>query len=527
MSSSGTAESSEAAARVLLEWFGAPGGPRHPLYAALRAERLVFDPSDAADLEELRLDAARIARGMDSPQCPPPMFWSGIPMPPPVGVGDCDPYLVISIGGTKTEFALLRMERGRVIGFDLAGGREVSTPGEVARVKDATRMPTPVHGPDTPTGFDMIRQIVGHIARHLEPRLAELRRRCRGALLSWGFAHRAVRRTPELVGGLIGIATTMTKDQSPFTPHLWGRDIGALFATELEACLGWSPAFAVANDTVMALHYFLRPEWRPLHHRIGLFINGTGTNYAMAEPYAVRPQGYLSAPGEEYQPERLRAGRVLGPGETELPFFVNYEAGSIELIATRTRFDLEVDYQIERNALAGGKAFPQMLRVLTRELFPPELYAKLRDGWARAQGLAGDAPARAPDPGAPLVGALSAGDGSPASTGALIGGAALTADEASGLRLLARAIVARSALHGALVLAAITLRNGYGLGGDGKADLLAMEGSVWKIPGYADLVRAWWERLADRGELRVRFASEPSFNASLPGPLYLMAFHGG
>ena len=94
-------------------------------------------------------------------------------------------------------------------------------------------------------------------------------------------------------------------------------------------------------------------------------------------------------------------------------------------------------------------------------------------------------------------------------------------------------VVPASALHAALVLSAITSRIGFGLGGTRPGheevllpDLLALEGSVWRTPGYQDLVRRAWGAIAGDRPLRVDFAHERSYDASLPGPLYLAVLHG-
>ena len=94
------------------------------------------------------------------------------------------------------------------------------------------------------------------------------------------------------------------------------------------------------------------------------------------------------------------------------------------------------------------------------------------------------------------------------------------------MSFIARAIVARSALHAALVLAAVTERTGFGLGAEGHPDLLGMEGSVWKSPQYPELVRSYWQTLLGERGLSVDLAAEPSYNASLSGPLYMAAIHG-
>jgi hypothetical protein len=500
-----------------MDWFERKEltGPALALFERLRKERIVWDTSSAGELAALRGDAARIAADMDDPRKPPPMFWTGIPWPPPGPEPTGDYHLVVSVGGTKTDFALLRLEKGATIALDPTSGREVSSPREIERVKAATQMLTPKHGPATPTGQEMVSQMVAHLASHLGPYRAALDR-SEAILLSWGFAHRVIRTGPRLAGGLSARVTKMTKDQAGFTPDLAGKDIGALFSKELENQLGWTRPIAVANDTVMALHYFLGPKRRSGHGRVGLFINGTGTNFSAAEPYAVRPEGTISSGNEDYAPERLTRARPLRPGEKEILFFVNYESGSIDLAATRTRFDTDPEYPIERNALAGGNAFGQSLRALVSELVSRPVYQKLLERWR------GSAHGSEQLPGAPAVSALATGS---KEAGLLLEGFPGEEDLAGRLRLVARAVVARSALHAALVLSAVTLRTGFGAGQGGLPDLLGMEGSVWKIPGYPTLVKGYWEELAAPRALSVDLAAEPSYNASLSGPLYLAALH--
>jgi hypothetical protein len=103
------------------EWFDELGLGRNDssLLSALRKERVVFDPAKDSDLTRLRADGLRIARDMNDAGRPPPMLWSGIPLPYTFGEPSCDYQLVISVGGTKTEFALLRLEDGVLWGLDL------------------------------------------------------------------------------------------------------------------------------------------------------------------------------------------------------------------------------------------------------------------------------------------------------------------------------------------------------------------------------------------------------------------------
>ncbi len=375
---------------LISNWFDPEGsgglsGEHESLLRRLREVGIIRDVSGGRDREALRADVERIASDMDDPARPPPMFWSGIPLPPAGPEPSCDYQLVISVGGTKTDFALLRLERGQPICLDTLSGRETGDAEEIDRIKDATQMATPRHGPEVPTGALMISQIVRHLAQHLA-RHPEALERCEAILLSWGFAHRVIRTGERLAGGLSARVTIMTKAQAGFTTDLSGKDVGLLFDHELRAQLAWSRPIAVANDTVMALHYFLSPSRRAGHARVGLFINGTGSNFSAAEPFGVRQQGFISSGGEDYAPERITGKRPLAPGELERLFFVNYEAGSTELAATRTRFDTETEYPIERNALGAGNAFGQGLRTLVREFIGEAVYAKLEEVQRRTSG---------------------------------------------------------------------------------------------------------------------------------------------
>lgn len=488
-------------------------GSQGELMEKLRKERIVWDTTVPGELETLRKDVLRIAADMDSPERPPPMFWSGIPWPEARPEPSCGYQLVVSIGGTKTDFALLRLDKGKLIGLDVLSGSEVDTPDEIDRVKAATQMATPKFGPGTPTGQDMIAQMVAHLAPHVR-RQREAFERCESILLSWGFPHRVIRTGPKLAGGLSARVTKMTKDQAEFTESLLGREIGRLLGDELEAQVGWSRPVAVANDTVMALHYFLDPETRSGHARVGLLINGTGTNFSAAEAYAVRPGGFISSGGEDYVPERITEARPLGEGEAERRFFVNYEAGSLDLVATRTRFDTEPDYPLERNALAGGNAFSQQLRAYVEEFVSRPAYEQLRRNWSASTRQPGAVPS------GPAVSRLM---GAPDPE--LLQGLDPEGETGSRIRLICQAIVARSALHAGLLLAAITHRTGFGTGDGSLPDLLGMEGSVWKTPGYEELVKTYWRQLVEPVEPHVEFRAESAFNASLSGPLYLAAIH--
>jgi hypothetical protein len=296
----------------------------------------------------------------------------------------------------------------------------------------------------------------------------------------------------------------MTKAQAPFTADLRGQDLGALFSEGLEQHLGRRHLVTVANDTVMALHAFLDDARRERFNQVGLLINGTGSNFAIAEPYALRREGVVSGPGEHYEPERLRDDATVRAGASRERFFVNYESGSIAMGATRTRYDLSEDYPVEMNALSGGNAFAQQLRQLVPEHLGAKIWREMLDRHGR-------------EPDAAAVSALATGVETPEG---LFPGIRLDASQALALATVCRAISARSALHAALILAAVSRRLGFGYGDGTRPDLLALEGSVWRTAGYPELVRLCWQHLVDR-PLRVELDHAPDFNASLRGPAWL------
>lgn len=488
------------------------------LHRRLVEDRVLLDPSDPLALALVVREVERIADDMDRKDRPPPMLWTGIPFPRPPRDLTTEYCLVVSVGGTKTSYALLRLERGVVHILDQEGrevrGSETENGVFVAAVKKSLRFPTPGQR-ETRSGLLMIDAIVEGMSPYLEVHRGRLER-CHNILLSWGFANRVVRTGPHVLGGVAARTTLMTKDQAAFTADLEGKDIGGLFRTAFERRLGWSRPVTAANDGVMALHYFLTAENMATHARFGLFINGTGTNFAAAEPYAVRPEGVVSAPGEEYEPERITRYRPLRDGERLERFIVNYETGSILLEATRTPYDQPSEYPIEENALSGGSAFGRQFRAILTARVSEKAHRSLLAAWRKAGG--GEAPA---GPGGPEV-ARIASEGARALED-VFPEAGLDPGEEACVILVCRAIVARSALHAALILAAVTRRLGFGLGEGGRPDLLALEGSVWSGAGYATLVRSAWQALVGARPLAVDFVHEKSYDASLPGPLYLAA----
>ncbi|HLU46834.1 MAG TPA: hypothetical protein VK116_02080 [Planctomycetota bacterium] len=488
------------------------------------AANVLHDLGDPERLSRLRDDVRRIARDMEDPGRPPPMYWTGVPWPRGEEREDCDWCLTISIGGTNTHWHLSRLRGGEVHVLS-PEGREV-TGDELSRVRESSSMRTPTAA-DTASGIEMVRRIVEHVSRSLRPH-RHLLPSVRHMILGWGFPHRVVRTRDYLLGGIAAVTTRMTKEQSSFT-DLVDRDIGEIFAEELDRALDWRPAVTVANDGVAALHFFLAKGNRDRFHQIGLFINGTGANFCIAEPYRVRPEGVVSQPGERYEPARLSAeerrslgeGRGLDPtGGTIRRYLVNYEIGSIELAGTRTRFDVIDEYPIESNVLSGGNAFEHQFRAFTEDVLGEAAYRRIREaaplGPLRTDTIEG-----------PEVGRIAAAETPEAVLRLLPGAFENAPEDAEIAQHIARAVISRSAQHAALILAAVTERLGFGLGdGDGRSDLLALEGSVWKAPGYREIVLETWRDLVG-APLSVELRWEPSFSASARGPLYVTLLQCG
>ena len=488
------------------------------LYRQLERERLIFDLEDSDALGALQADAERIAAEMDDPSREPPMLWSGVPWPSGDRPLRSDYCLSISVGGSRTVALLLRMKGAEVVALG-PGGEEVHG-SELANLAESCAFATPT-GKDTPDGFSMIDKVVRGVCDQLGDSRETLER-CANIVLSWAFASAVERTREDLLGGLTARTTLMTKAQAPFTEDLRGKDLCALFCRAFEKILGWSRPVTVVNDGVMALHYLLGPRWRNKYSQTGLFINGTGCNFALAEPYAVRPEGIISAEEERYEPRHLTGGRQPAAGERKVNYFINYEIGSIDLVATRSRFDISESYPIQTNALSGGNAFRQQFEGLGREYLGANFFQRLLGGF-RASGGIDDLP------GGPQISALATAsrEAAPSRIAEIFSGAEMDAGETARLLFLCRAIVDRSALHAALLLAAVSLRVGFGFGQEeaGLRDLLGMEGSIWSIRGYPQQVLSYWGRFCGGKKLNVEMVHEPGFNASLQGPAVFAAIH--
>jgi len=515
-----------------------------PLDQRLRLDFPLLDSREPRTLTRLRREVERIRLAFDE-AAGPPMLWSGIPLPAgvlPARVGktrSCtaaptrlaaqrianDGCLVVSVGGTHTHFALLsRAEDGSLYGLDPAALESGPSRSGIAGSASRGRLSFPTPGSaDVRGGVELIERIAASVAAGLEPLRVtpEGRRRivagCQEIVVSWAFACRILRRGPEVLGGLTAFSEPMGKAQDGLENDLEGRDLAVLFRDGFERYLGILGRVTIIGDTTAAIHRFLDRSAPETTRRAAVFILGTGCNFGIAEPYAVRPEGVLCGPAEEYQPERVTPGRPLRPGETLEPYFVNYEIGRLELEVTRGPYYVPSAWPLEDNVLAGAEAGWRQVSGVLGGCYGEGLPRRLLAAWRASSGSAGS-------PTGKVISALACG-GDAAFVAAFAGGV-FAPPTPEAVRRVCKTVLARSALHVALVLAAVTERLGFGLETEEReSDVLILEGSGWKSPGYREAVRDNWQcLLGDRG-LRVELVAEPDYNASFPGAFNLARLH--
>ena len=578
---------------------------------------LSFD--ETGTLGKLRRERNRIKEAMDVPKvtdpnqrCQQMMLWSGIPFPekqiPANILTSQGRHLVISVGGTNTYFMVLELKDGEIIAFENGNPRRGD---EIEALKN-NRMVTPHSEGAQDLGKE---KMINPIVEAIYPHLTHTVHQCKSIILNWAYSQTV---KPNGAGFFdVSTITRMEKGQEGFN-DLMGEKIEEIFrdaiAEKIESELGKlaefdessifqmgvhllskgevdtsakdsdiknckecrkkhlnnllesllsneKPNITVANDTIMALHYFLTGENLQTYDQIGLFVNGTGANFTIAENYLVdgtgipdhKPKALVSV-ANRINRRPLEANR-----QNAKKFFVNYEAGIVELRETKTIYDTEQTDQMERNALSGasfGKSFKEIVcRNLSIDVY--EAIVSAREGkkiqigentpyreltperGREARTCSGKLHASCreltPEPEAIDIAQLSSyGFTSLEQRKILLGKVNFEPIIIDKLIFIADAIVERSALHAALTLSAITERTGYALkepcerkkiGLDiTKGDALCLEGSVWKIEGYQEKVHEFWQRLVGK-ELNVDFLHEPDYNASLYGPIYMAALH--
>ena len=557
------------------------------LRKTLIEDGFILSLDETGTLGKLRRERNRIKEAMDVPKVTDPnqrrqrmMLWSGIPFPekqiPANVLNSQGRHLVISVGGTNTYFMVMELKDGEIIAFENGNPRRGD---EIEALQKKNRMVTPHSEGAQDLGKE---KMINPIVEAIYPHLTHTVNQCKSIILNWAYSQTV---KPNGVGFFdISTITRMEKGQEGFSDLMGAkveevlRDaIAEKIESELEKLEEFDessifrmgvhllskgevdtsandndiknrkecrkkhlnnllesllsnekPNITVANDTIMALHYFLTGENLQTYDQIGLFVNGTGANFTIAENYLVDGTGI---------PDRINRRPLEANRQNAKKLFVNYEAGIVELRETKTIYDTEQTDQMERNALSGasfGKSFKEIIcRNLSTDVY--EAIVSAREG--KKIQIGENTPYRelTPEPEAIDIAQLSSyAFTSLEQRKILLGKVNFEPIIIDKLIFIADAIIERSALHAALTLSAITERTGYGLkepyerkkfGLDiTKGDALCLEGSVWKIEGYQEKVHEFWQRLVGK-ELNVDFLHEPDYNASLYGPIYMAALH--
>ena len=575
------------------------------LRKSLIEDGFILDLDETGTLSKLRRERNRIKEAMDvkkgaapNQRCQRMMLWSGIPFPerriPAINLNSQGRHLVISVGGTNTYFMVMELKDGGIIAFD--NGNPIRGD-EIEVLQENNRMATPHSESLQDIGKE---KMINPIVEAIYPHLTHTANQCKSIILNWAYSQIVQQNGT----GFFDISTTtrMEKGQEGFS-DLAGTKVEEVFRdaivekieSELRALEDFDessifqmgihllnkgevdisakdndiknrkecrkkhlknildnilfkekPSITVANDTIMALHYFLTGENLQTYDQIGLFVNGTGANFTIAENYLVDNDGKIVY--KNGIPVRINE-RPLGENKRSAKkFFVNYEAGVVELRKTRTIYDTEQTDQMERNALSGisfGKSFKEIVcRNLSTDVYEVIVSSRAcreltpeRGREARTCSGKLHAPCRelTPELAAIDVAQLSSyGFTSLEQRKVLLGKMNFEPIIIEKLIFIADAIIERSALHAALILSAITERTGYGLKEPyerkkfglnvTKGDALCLEGSVWKIEGYREEVREFWQKLLGK-ELNIDFLHETDYNASLYGPIYMAAVH--
>jgi len=330
----------------------------------------------------------------------------------------------------------------------------------------------------------------------------------------------------------------------------------------------------VGNDGPHAANYFQAKYGRE-YRRMMLVIAGTGFNIAWQGEYLMNADTGEVIRDKKGYPVRLNPDKEgditveTEAGELKFSttqdfdvedvslniqtFWVNSEAARTEPteLTQHTHYDqvaADRAYDIENLGAAGvgwGNAFDQL--IADKELFSPSLQRKITE--ARAAMLEHKRGIELRHHGLVVkienieltayeVALLSNHSKCPDEMmDTILGKAKLDIRERRQIRAIADAVVEKSALRIAQQLAVVSLATGIGVEQVEETedaikakDALAVEGSLWKIEGYKELVKAYWQafvqdKLDENGlkELNVDLLWKEDYNATAVGPLYTKA----
>jgi len=430
----------------------------------------------------------------------PNMYFSGIPLLPTVDQVFAQDMLVVSVGGMNTHIRILQ----------LATTGEVTLLPVVESDDIHPHFPTPCQDGKPHTLEEMWQPIISQVALWLGefPAISHL-------VLSWGFPQQAVILPPDR--GITGaIGQYMTKKQRAVAV----RDLRLdeflrtlLIEVRLDEQRINKLKISIQNDSVMAMQRFLKESNQ--YRKSGLFILGTGTNLTTAEPYLFNDNDELAYDPKGYPLRGLSMDSPKSSNE-EKAYWVNYEIA--RLVPTHTRLPAErllpwepsgsVTEDIENFAQGGAGFYRVWHNLVTDER--PEISDRVAKLYLSAEEIS-------------ILGLQQVISDKVKS---------VFPDDSDHTILIdaAKETVEHCARRSGITLAAASLFCGIGLPPDGQRDMLAMEGSLWKIHGMQERIARCWEsiirpELDQRGHttLPVDFLAKDNYNASLLGPGHLVA----
>lgn len=502
------------------------------LYRKLKEDRVYLNPKNPEDRKIIKKEAKRFAKQMKESRGHvgdiPGMYCSAISDRGQHVRKENDfpslSLLIISVGGTNTYFRSLEIEDGsfqsdqEIIGKTF-GGKKVYR-----------RITTPCADGKNHTLEEMLEKIVESLQAWLH--YFAIHERTPHLLLNWGFPQKAVEldENEGITGAIGGIMTKLqsgVKAEGLRIDKVMRKVIKKKCKEKFLQNIINEIKITVQNDTIMALHRYLHQSNRVKYRDMALMILGTGMNMTTSHLFAVNSQGHLVLDDEGYP---LRQDMVIQNQENKylwLPYWVNYEAGSLVPQETRCNIDRLLpgestifDENIE-NFGASGTGFPRILQNLIVDYLPGG-----KKIWEKLVKLVNDHEKITMD--AIFVSQLAGKHNhDDISFINLLQDYGCSPEDIVGLQLIGQVVIHRSALRAATILSAVTLHKGLGLPEKpGEIDALAMEGSVWKIQGYQEKVKKYWGRILQKEEqLAVEFIVEDDYTAGVLGPGYLVGLY--
>ena len=494
-----------------------------PLQEQLICDQVLWELKDQQAVSLLRLEAETFCAAMEAGKGrstdTPRMYWSGLE-DNGARARDARDFpdasvLVVSVGGSHAHFRALKISRGEVQELvNPRGNRNIVTPCGDEQVHSLEEMLMPI----AKEAYAWLKILDLRTRPHI--------------MLNWGFPQRSVILSS--TDGLTGaIGEIMTKGQRGVQAE--GREIQTVFRTCLQQICSENRTtidisavrITVQNDTVMAMFRYLERSKRAQYRTLALMILGTGVNITSLAGYATGETGDVII-DEEGLPVRVNSS---DPACSSRPYWLDYEVGRLKPVSTQSHCDRlapaevgETAENIENFGLAGtgfGRIFHNLVH---------DHIAEAETVWSLLSSLLALNKYQ-PFPEAEWVVKLSGRHLSAAADATVLTltSAGIGNSTISQLQVLASAVIDRSAVRAATVLAAVSLFSGFGLQTTALPDALAMEGSIWKIKDFQGQVLKSWSailqpELRDLAlhDLHVSLIVEDNYNAGVLGPAYLL-----